>query len=105
MKNFVFNLISDDVSKLSSGQELFNLIATVLIFDQSATIIINSKQPLSKDKELLYLSNFDEVPGKIRLISNINKFKRKDSKEGVLELLGSEEIKDIMDEADYCVNC
>ena len=54
MKNFVFNLISDDVSKLSSGQELFNLIATVLIFDQSATIIINSKQPLSKNKELLY---------------------------------------------------
>ena len=85
MKNFVFNLISDDVSKLSSGQELFNLIATVLIFDQSATIIINSKQPLSKNKELLYLSNFDEVPGKIRLISNINKFKRKDSKEGVLD--------------------
>ena len=57
MKNFVFNFTSEEISKFSSKQELFNLIATVLIFNQSATIIINSKQPLSKDKELLYLSS------------------------------------------------
>ena len=105
MKNFVFNFISEEITKFSSKQELFNLIATVLIFDQSATIIINSKQPLSKDKELLYLSSLCEIPGKIRLVTSINRFKKDASIEGFLELLRSEEIKDIIDEADYYVKC
>ena len=43
MKNFVFNFISGDEKKLESGEELFNLIATCLAFDQKVTIISNKK--------------------------------------------------------------
>ena len=39
MKNFVFNFISGDQKKLESGEELFNLIATCLAFDQNVTVI------------------------------------------------------------------
>ena len=41
MKNFVFNFISRDQRKLRSGEELFNLIATCLVFDQKVTIIVD----------------------------------------------------------------
>ena len=44
MKNFVFNFISGDEKKLESGEELFNLIATCLAFDQKVTIISNKKE-------------------------------------------------------------
>ena len=43
MKNFVFNFISGDQKKFESGEELFNLIATCLAFDQKVTIISNKK--------------------------------------------------------------
>ena len=39
MKNFVFNFISGDLKKFESGEELFNLIATCLAFDQKVTVI------------------------------------------------------------------
>ena len=39
MKNFVFNFISGDLIKFESGEELFNLIATCLAFDQKVTVI------------------------------------------------------------------
>ena len=39
MKNFVFNFISGDQKKLENGEELFNLIATCLAFDQKVTVI------------------------------------------------------------------
>jgi len=41
MKNFVFNFISGDQKKLESGEELFNLIATCLAFDQKVTVILD----------------------------------------------------------------
>ena len=41
MKNFVFNFISGNQKKLESGEELFNLIATCLAFDQRVTIIVD----------------------------------------------------------------
>ena len=41
MKNFVFNFISRDEKKLRSGEELFNLVATCLVFDQKVTIILD----------------------------------------------------------------
>ncbi len=41
MKNFVFNFISRDLKKLRNGEELFNLIATCLVFDQKVTIILD----------------------------------------------------------------
>ena len=41
MKNFVFNFISGDQKKFDSGEELFNLIATCLAFDQKVTVILD----------------------------------------------------------------
>ena len=41
MKNFVFNFISGDQKKFESGEELFNLIATCLAFDQKVTVILH----------------------------------------------------------------
>jgi len=51
MKNFVFNFISGDQKKLKSGEELFNLIATCLAFDQKVTVISDKmdKSVLVKD--------------------------------------------------------
>ena len=41
MKNFVFNFISGDQKKFDSGEELFNLIATCLAYDQKVTVILD----------------------------------------------------------------
>ena len=41
MKNFVFNFVSRDQKKFKSGEELFNLIATCLAFDQEVTVILD----------------------------------------------------------------
>ena len=41
MKNFVFNFISGDQKKFESGEELFNLIATCLAYDQKVTVILD----------------------------------------------------------------
>ena len=58
MKNFVFNFISGDLKKFESGEELFNLIATCLAFDQKVTVILDKTngntlfKDLSKNKNL-----------------------------------------------------
>ena len=51
MKNFVFNFISGDQKKFESGEELFNLIATCIAFDQKVTVISDKmdKSALFKD--------------------------------------------------------
>ena len=61
MKNFVFNFISGDQKKLENGEDLFNLIATCLAFDQKVTVISdkmderNLFKDLSEDKNLNFL--------------------------------------------------
>ena len=52
MKNFVFNFISGDQKKFESGEELFNLIATCLAFDQKVTVISDKKDGSSLFKDL-----------------------------------------------------
>ena len=58
MKNFVFNFISGDQKKFESGEELFNLIATCLAFDQKVTVILDKMdgsalfQDLSQNQNL-----------------------------------------------------
>ena len=52
MKNFVFNFISRDQKKLRSGEELFNLIATCLVFDQKVTIILDKSYGSELFKDL-----------------------------------------------------
>ena len=61
MKNFVFNFISGDQKKFENGEELFNLIATCLAFDQKVTVISdktvgpNLFKDLSENKNLNFL--------------------------------------------------
>ena len=61
MKNFVFNFISGDQKKLENGEDLFNLIATCLAFDQKVTVISHKTdgrilfKDLSENKNLNFL--------------------------------------------------
>ena len=52
MKNFVFNFISGDQKKFESGEELFNLIATCLAFDQKVTVILDKVDGSALFKDL-----------------------------------------------------
>jgi len=52
MKNFVFNFISGDQKKFESGEELFNLIATCLAFDQKVTVILDKTDENNLFKDL-----------------------------------------------------
>jgi len=79
MKNFVFNFISRDQKKLRSGEELFNLIATCLIFDQKVTIIL------------------DETYGN-ELFKDLDNNKN-------LEILNLEQANDLIDKSDFYLEC
>ena len=105
MKNFVFNLISEDLSKFSLGEDLFNLITTALIFDQSVIVILKSSQDILKDKNLLYLSNLFGAPRGLRLIVDNERPIENINLDIPIELLKSNEINDVIEEADYFVNC
>ena len=61
MKNFVFNFISGDQKKLESGEELFNLIATCLAFDQKVTVISDKKNGNTLFKDLNENKNLNIV--------------------------------------------
>ncbi len=52
MKNFVFNFISGNQKKFESGEELFNLIATCLAFDQRVTVIVEKTDGRALLKDL-----------------------------------------------------
>ena len=62
MKNFVFNFISGDQKKFENGEDLFNLIATCLAFDQKVTVISHKTdgrillKDLSENKNLDFLN-------------------------------------------------
>ena len=79
MKNFVFNFISRDQKKLRSGEELFNLIATCLVFDQKVTIIL------------------DETYGN-ELFKDLDNNKN-------LEILNLEQANDLIDKSDFYLEC
>ena len=104
-KNFVFNLISEDLSKFSLGEDLFNLITTALIFDQSVIVILKSSQDILKDKNLLYLSNLFGAPQGLRLIVDNERPIENINLDMPIEFLKSNEINDVIEEADYFVNC
>jgi len=79
MKNFVFNFISRDQRKLRSGEELFNLIATCLVFDQKVTIIVDKT----------YRNDLFEDLG-----NNKN-----------LKILNLEQANDLIDKSDFYLEC
>ena len=59
MKNFVFNFISGDQKKFENGEELFNLIATCLAFDQKVTVISDKMNGRNLFKDLSENKNLD----------------------------------------------
>ena len=59
MKNFVFNFISGDQKKFESGEELFNLIATCLAFDQKVTVILDKIDGSALFKDLSEYKNLN----------------------------------------------
>tara|TARA_B100000029_G_C17349231_1_gene878226 strand:+ start:536 stop:775 length:240 start_codon:yes stop_codon:yes gene_type:complete len=79
MKNFVFNFISRDQKKLRSGEELFNLIATCLVFDQKVTIILDKTYGSELFKDLGNNKN--------------------------LKILNQEQANDLIDKSDFYLEC
>ena len=69
MKNFVFNFISGDQKKLESGEELFNLIAACLAFDQKVTVILDKKDGCALFKDLSENQNLNIL--KLEQASNL----------------------------------
>ena len=59
MKNFVFNFISGDQKKFENGEELFNLIATCLVFDQKVTVISDKTDERNLFKDLSENTNLN----------------------------------------------
>jgi len=59
MKNFVFNFISGDQKKFESGEELFNLIATCLAFDQKVTVVSDKTDGNNLFKDLSEYKNLN----------------------------------------------
>tara|TARA_Y100000590_G_scaffold136961_1_gene156751 strand:+ start:14523 stop:14747 length:225 start_codon:yes stop_codon:yes gene_type:complete len=49
MKKFVFNFISGDKNKFNQGEELYNLVATCLAFEQDVFLITKENSLLSLD--------------------------------------------------------
>tara|TARA_B100000929_G_scaffold285505_1_gene269211 strand:+ start:345 stop:584 length:240 start_codon:yes stop_codon:yes gene_type:complete len=79
MKNFVFNFISGNQKKFESGEELFNLIATCLAFDQRVTVIV------------------DKTDGRA-LLKDLNKNKN-------LNILKSEQANNLIENSDFYLEC
>ncbi|MCH2272394.1 MAG: hypothetical protein MK361_03170 [SAR86 cluster bacterium] len=69
MKNFVFNFISGDQKKFESGEELFNLIATCLAFDQKVTVILDKIDGSALFKDLSENQNLNIL--KLEQASNL----------------------------------
>ena len=69
MKNFVFNFISGDQKKFESGEELFNLIATCLAFDQKVTVILDKIDGSAVFKDLSENQNLNIL--KLEQASNL----------------------------------
>ncbi|MCS5548773.1 MAG: hypothetical protein NZ776_06495 [SAR86 cluster bacterium] len=69
MKNFVFNFISGDQKKFESGEELFNLIATCLAFDQKVTVILDNIDGSALFKDLSENQNLNIL--KLEQASNL----------------------------------
>tara|TARA_B100001013_G_scaffold332159_1_gene248211 strand:- start:501 stop:818 length:318 start_codon:yes stop_codon:yes gene_type:complete len=105
MKNFVFNFFSEDKSKLLLGNDLFNLVSTALIFDQSVTLILNSFEEKFDKEYLLFLSNVDAIQGKLRVVIDKKKLAQNTNLYENIELLTSYEINNLIIEADYYTKC
>ena len=96
--------LPNDVNKFSLGSEVFNLLTTALIFDQSVTLILSLKEDNLNKNNLLFLSNVINIPGEFILVSKKNRNNYEFNFLGI-ELLRSEEIENVIAGANYCVNC
>ena len=68
MKSFMFNFISGEQTKFQSGEELYNLVATCIAFDQNVSIVLH--EHIGGEDGLNFLSEILEIPGQKRWIFN-----------------------------------
>ena len=68
MKSFMFNFISGEQTKFQSGEELYNLVATCIAFDQNVIIVLH--EHIGGEDGLNFLSEILEIPGQKQLIFN-----------------------------------
>ena len=68
MKSFMFNFISGEQAKFQSGEELYNLVATCIAFDQNVSIVLH--EHIGGEDGLNFLSEILEIPGQKQLIFN-----------------------------------
>ena len=68
MKSFMFNFISGEQTKFQSGEELYNLVATCIAFDQNVSIVLH--EHIGGEDGLNFLSEILEIPGQKQLIFN-----------------------------------
>jgi len=105
MKNFVLNFFSKDKSKFYTDGEVLNLILTALAFEQNVTLIINNEKEISKKESLKFLSAIWEISEEFRVVFNQEKLIGKADINKKVELVTNNEIKELINKADYFVNC
>ena len=105
MKKFVFIFCSRDFSKFKYGEELFNIIITALIFEQSVFLVYRSSSLSLLYKDLSFLSDFQKVKGNFRIIVDEKEIPEDSDQINLIESLPKNKIQKIINEADYCSVC
>ena len=103
MKNFVFNFISGEQTKFQSGEELYNLVATCIAFDQNVSIILH--EHIVGEDSLNFLSEILEIPGQKRLISNTTTLLNEVKINNDIETMELKRIQEAINQADFYLEC
>ena len=103
MKHFVSNYISGEKSKFHLGEELYNLVATCIAFDQNVSIVLH--EHIDGEDGLYFLSEILEIPGQKRLISNTTTFPNEVKINNVLETVELKQIQEAINQADFYLEC
>ena len=105
MKKFVFYFSSNKTKKFSFGEELFNLITTILIFEQSVTLIIKNKKNKLNLDNLSFLSDINIFYGEFNLIFEQENLIKDLKINNNINIIKTDQIDKIISKADYFVNC
>ena len=103
MKNFVFNFISGEQTKFQSGEELYNLVATCIAFDQNVSIVLH--EHIDGEDGLYFLSEILEIPGQKRLISNTTTLLNEVKINNDIETMELKRIQEAINQADFYLEC
>ena len=103
MKYFVFNFISGEQTKFQSGEELYNLVATCIAFDQNVSIVLH--EHIGGEDGLNFLSEILEIPGQKRLISNTTTLLNEVKINNDIETRDLKRIQEAINQADFYLEC